>query len=405
VAGKKNDIVIVGGLRTPFGKCGGLLRDLDYYELAAISMRAVIRQANIPGDTVGEVFWGVGSSAACKDIHCPVAARQSLLKAGLPAETPSISFDMSGVSAMHAVKLAAMTIRAGEIDCAISGGAASFSREAWAIGGGPTDQLRLREEGENDLAAPAYADFNAVALDLDNLAFEYGIDRSELDEWAVRSHFNYGNARNAGKLKDEIIPTGIKAPGGESAVSNLDELYRPHASLEELSARSVLPGTRMITRGNTAQVADGSSAVLLMTRQKAIELGLVPLATVIANVSMAIGPDRPSEAQGYSILMILKKANLSVDDLEALEIDETSASFPIISLKMIGGGDNARLADLKDRTNVNGGALAMGNPDTAAGARVIMHLVHELRRRGGGYALGVTAGGLAQADACIIKVE
>ncbi|MCR4394867.1 MAG: hypothetical protein NUV31_10895, partial [Dehalococcoidales bacterium] len=126
---KNSDVVIVSALRTPFGRYGGSLRDFDYFDLGAIPMREVLKRVNVPPDTVDEVFWGVGDTSVCKDVYTPVAARQTLIKAGLPHETASISFDMACVSAMHAVKLAAMAMKAGEIDCAIAGGATSFSRE------------------------------------------------------------------------------------------------------------------------------------------------------------------------------------------------------------------------------------------------------------------------------------
>ncbi len=143
MANKNNDVVIVSALRTPFGRYCGSLRDIDYYDLGAIPMREVLKRVNVPGKTVGEVFWGVGDTSVCKDPYTPVAARQSLIKAGLPHETSSISFDMACVSAMHAVKLAAMTMKLGEIDCAIAGGATSFSREPLVVRGLRSNGFRL----------------------------------------------------------------------------------------------------------------------------------------------------------------------------------------------------------------------------------------------------------------------
>src|SRR3990170_7346917 len=174
-----NDVVIVSALRTPFGRYGGSLRDIDYYDLGAIPMREVLKRVNFNANNfVGEVFWGVGDTSPCKDPYTPVAARQSLIKAGLPHETPSISFDMACVSAMHAVKLAAMTIKLGEIDMAIAGGATSFSREPLVVRGLRFDGFRLGDvKMEDPLLGLGYKDFNPVSVDSDDVAFEYGISR------------------------------------------------------------------------------------------------------------------------------------------------------------------------------------------------------------------------------------
>lgn len=401
----KNDVVIVSALRTPFGKYGGALKDIDYYDLGAIPMKEVLKRVNASPQTVGEVFWGVGDTSPCKDPYTPVAARQSLIKAGLPHETPSISFDMACVSAMHAVKLAAMTIKLGEIDTAIAGGATSFSREPLVVRGLRFSGYRLGDvKMEDPLLALGYKDFNPVAVDSDNIAAEYGISRQEQDEWAVRSHANYGNAWKAGKFRDEIMPLSIPQEKGEPKVLDIDEQYRPDTTLEKLSRLKTVYGTRAITAGNAPGMNDGATAILLMRRSKAEELGLEPLATVVAQVSMAMNASRMPEGPGSAMQMVLKKANLSIDDIAVIEINEAFACVPLVSTRVVAGDDRQKLKELRGRTNVNGSAIAVGHPNTATGARVIMNLMYELRRRGGGYALGAICGGLAQAVATIIKV-
>ena len=150
---------------------------------------------------------------------------------------------------------------------------------------------------------------------------------------------------------------------------------------------------------------DGATAILLMTRQKAKELGLEALATVVAQVSIAINASRMPEGPGYAMQKVLKKADLSLDDMAVMEINEAFACVPLVSMKLVAGGDAKKLKSIRDRMNINGSAIAIGHPNTASGARIIMNLMYELRRRGGGYALGAICGGLAQADATIIKVE
>jgi len=401
-----NDVVIVSAVRTPFGRYGGSLRDIDYYELGAIPMREVLQRVNASPDIVDEVFWGVGDTSACKDPYTPVAARQSLIRAGLPHETPSISFDMACVSAMHAVKLAAMTMKAGEIETAIAGGATSFGQSPLVVRGLRFNGFRIGDvKMEDPLLALGYKDFNPVSVDSDNVAHEYGIDRQEQDEWALRSHVNYGNAWNAGKFKDEIMPLTIPQPKGEPKVLDIDEQYRADSSLERLASLKAVYNTRAITAGNAPGLNDGATAILVMTRQKAEELGLEPLATVVAQVSIAINASRMPEGPGYAMQKVLKKAALSLDDMAVMEINEAFACVPLVSTKLVAGDDNKKLKEIRDRMNINGSAIAIGHPNTASGARLIMNLMYELKRRGGGYALGAICGGLAQADATIIKVE
>lgn len=403
-----NDVVIVGAVRTPFGRYGGSLRDIDYYDLGAIPMVEVLKRVNIEprSGIVGEVFWGVGDTSPCKDPYTPVAARQSLIKAGLPPETVSISFDMACVSAMHAVKLAAMSMRLGEIDAAIAGGATSFSTEPILVRGLRFEGYRLGDvKMEDPLFALGYKDFNPVAVDTDNVANEYGISRQEQDEWALRSHINYGNAWKAGKFKDEIMTLTIPQKKGEPKVLDIDEQYRPDTSMERLSKLAAVYGTRAITAGNAPGMNDGATAILVMRRHKAEELGLECLATIITQVSIAINANRMPEGPGYAIQRILQKADMGLDDIAVMEINEAFAAVPLVSTKMLAKEDNQRLKEIRDKTNINGSAIAIGHPNTASGARIIMNLMYELRRRGGGYALGAICGGLAQADATIIKVE
>jgi acetyl-CoA C-acetyltransferase len=404
--GSDNDVVIVGAVRTPFGRYGGSLKDIDFYDLGALPMREVLKRANLSPDVVKGVFWGVGDTSPCKDPFTPVAARQSLIKAGLPHETPSISLDMACVSAMHAIKLAAMTIRLGEIDAAIAGGATSFSTEPLLVRGLRFHGYRIGDvRMEDPLLALGYKDFNPVAVDSDNVASEYGIGRQEQDEWALRSHTNYGSAWNAGKFKDEIMPLNIPQAQDETGVLDIDEQYRPNTTLERLSRLKTIYGTRAITPGNAPGMNDGATAILMMTRKRARELELKPLALVVAQVSMAMDASRMPEAPGYAIQRVLKMADLSLDDIAVMEINEAFACVPLVATKLMAGNNTRKLKQIRDRTNVNGSAIAVGHPNTASGARLVMNLMYELRRRGGGYAVAAICGGLAQGEATIIKVE
>jgi acetyl-CoA C-acetyltransferase len=400
------DVVIVGAVRTPFGRFGGSLANIDYYELGAIPMREVVKRTGVKPSDINEVFWGVGDTSACRDPYTPVAARQSLIRAGLPHETVSISFDMACVSAMHAIKLAAMEMAAGEIETAIAGGAASFGQSPLIVRGVRFNGFRMGDvKMEDPLLALGYKDFNPVSVDSDNVAYEYKFTRQDMDEWSARSHTNYGKAWEAGKFKDEMMPLPIPQPKGDPKMLDIDEQYRAGTTMEGLAKLKPIYNTRMITAGNAPGLNDGATAILMMTRGKAQQLGMKVLGTVVTSVSIAINASRMPEGPGLAMLKALKKANLKMDDMKIMEINEAFACVPLVSMMVAVDNDKAKYKALREKMNVNGSAIAIGHPNTASGARVVMNLMYELRRMGGGYAMGAICGGLAQADACIIKVE
>jgi acetyl-CoA C-acetyltransferase len=399
-------VVIVSAVRTPFGRFGGSLRDIDYYELGAIPMREVLKRVNAKPEIVDEVFWGVGDTSACRDPYTPVAGRQSLIRAGIPHETVSISFDMACVSAMNAVRLAALEMKAGEIEIALCGGATSFGQSPLVVRGVRFGGFRMGDvKMEDPLYALGYKDFNPVSVDSDNVAHEYGFTREDMDEWAFRSHQNYGNAWNAGKFKEEIMPLEIPQPKAEPKILDIDEQYRADTSMERLASLKTVYDTRAITAGNAPGLNDGATALLVMTRKKAEELGMEVLATVIDNVSVAINASRMPEGPGIAMKKVLKRADFTLDDMAVMEINEAFACVPLVSMMVAVDNDKSKYKALREKMNINGSAIAIGHPNTASGARLIMNLMYELRRRGGGYAMGAICGGLAQANACIIKVE
>ncbi|RLB16917.1 MAG: thiolase family protein [Deltaproteobacteria bacterium] len=399
------DIVIVSAVRTPFGRFCGSLKEYDYFELGALPMKEVLSRVNVPGDQVDEVYWGVGDTSVCKDVYTPVAARQTLIKAGLPPETPSVAIDKACVSAMSAVHYGCRAMIAGEIQCAIGGGATSFSQEPLIVRGLRWKGFRLGDvKMEDPLFALGYKDFNPVSVDTDNVAIEYGISREEQDEWALRSHQNYGQAWEAGKFKEEMMTLEILQKKGEPIVLNIDEQYRKDTTMEKLAKLPGIYGCKGVTAGNAPGLNDGATAILFMTKPKADQLGLKPLAEIVSMASIAISPHRMPEGPAYAAMKALDLAGLSLDNISVMEINEAFAAVPLVSTLLMVEKDKEKAKALRKKTNINGSAIAIGHPNTASGARIIMNLMYELRRRGGGYALGAICGGLAQADACIIKV-
>lgn len=400
------EIVIVSAARTPFGRYGGSLKDYSPVDLGAIVMREVIDRVNYTGQ-VDDVFWGVGDTASFKDVYTPVIARQTLLKAGLAPETSSLSLDKACVSATTAIRLGLQAILAGEADVVIAGGVTTFSQM-------PLIVRNLRFAGhrigpvvmEDPLFELGYKDFAPVAADAGNVALLHGVSRQEQDEWAVRSHLLYGQAYNAGKFQEEMIP--VRVPSKQKGVDGLleiDEQYRPDVSLEKLAKLSTVYGSPTCTAGNAPGLNDGATAVLLMSKSKAQSLGLPVLATVVTTVSIALEPHLLVEAPAVAIKAALTKSGLKLDDMKLLEINEAFAAVTLVSSKILADGDQGKLRELRDRLNVNGGAIAIGHANTASGARLVMTMAHELRRRGGGYGAVAICGGLAQGDAIIVRVD
>lgn len=399
------DIVIVSAARTPFGRYCGSLKEYDYFDLGAMPIKEVLSRVKVSGKEVDEVYWGVGDTSVCKDVYTPVAARQTLLKAGLPAETPSVAIDKACVSAMSAVHYGCRAMAAGEIKSAIGGGATSFSQEPLIVRGLRWQGFRIGDvKMEDPLYALGYKDFNPVSVDTDNVAIEYGISREEQDEWALRSHQNYGQAWKAGKFKNEMMIIEIPQKKGDPIMLNIDEQYRPDASMEKLAKLPGIYGCKGVTAGNAPGLNDGATAILFMTKSKAIELGLEPLAEIVSMSSIAINASRMPEGPAFAARKALDSADLNLEDIAVMEINEAFAAVPLVSTLLLADGDKKKIRAIREKTNINGSAIAIGHPNTASGARLIMNLMYELRDQGGGFALGAICGGLAQADACIIKV-
>lgn len=405
----KKDLVIVSAVRTPFGRFGGSLKDWDCIDLSAIIMKEAVNRAGVEPGIVGEVFWGVGDTASSKDVYTPVIARQALLKAGMPPDTPSCSFDKACVSGISAIQLGIRAIKSGDANVIMAGGVTTFSKMPLLLRNMRWDGNRLGStELEDPLFALGYKDYNPVAVDAGEVALENGVTREEQDEWAIRSHQCYGQAHQVGKFKEEMLPLTIERKIGKKVTIftlDIDEQYRPQISMESLERLKTIYGSPTVTAGNSPGLNDGAAAMLVTTRQKAEDLGLTPMAKIEAVVSTAMDARLLAIGPSKAMQMALQKANLSVDDISLFEINEAFAAVTLTSSKILANNDIAKWDEIKKKLNVNGGAIAIGHANTCSGTRIVMNLIHELRRRGGGYGIASICGGLAQADACIIKVD
>ena len=207
-----------------------------------------------------------------------------------------------------------------------------------------------------------------------------------------------------GHPPNEIIPMEIPQKRGDPISLKIDEQYRANTTMERLSKLKAIFGTKSITAGNAPGLNDGSTAILVMSKDKADELGLEILGTIVGMTSLAIKPDRMPEGPGLAVKKVLQMADLSIDDIKVMEINEAFAAVPLVSIEVLCDRDKSKIKKVQEKSNINGSAIAIGHPNTASGARIIMNLLYELRRQGGGYAMGAICGGLAQADACLIRV-
>jgi len=395
------EVVIVSAARTPFGKFGGLLKDFSAIDLGTKAVKAVIKKINFEPALVDEVYMGVAVLAGTAS----VAARQVLISSGLPAQTPSLTIDRACCSSMTCVGLAMRNIRDGEINTAIAGGMEAMS-QAPLIARGIRWGVRL---GGVMLEEPLFLRNPILNIPLSvgaaEVALQYGVGREEQDRWALRSHQNYYAAFEAGKFSDEIEPIEISPPGGTITFMDRDESPRSDTSIEKLRALPTVYGSKTVTAGNAPGLNDGASAFVLMSKEQQKNLGLKPWATLLAYVNIAGDPLASPYLPALSIRKALEEIGRKLVDLKRIEINEAFAATPLVSTKVLSDGDEKMLEYLRSITNVNGGAVAIGHPTGASGGRIIMTLMYELHRLGGGLGAASICGGYGQSDAVILQVE
>ncbi|HQA07495.1 MAG TPA: thiolase family protein [Syntrophomonadaceae bacterium] len=402
-----NDYVIISGVRTPFGRFGGSLKDVNVIDLGAEVMKEAIKRAGLTPEQIDEVWWGCGDTSNTDDVFTPVVGRQSLLEAGLPPETPCCTFDKACVSGSSAILYAIRALKAGDAQIVLCGGATHFSSVPYLLRdirfkGSKIGALKLFDP----LSPLGYVRYNPVSVDSGEVAVEYGISREEQDQWALRSHQKYGEAWKAGKFKEEIKPWELKQKDGSVKLLDIDEQYRPETTLEKLAKLpTIFNNVGGITAGNAPGLNDGAVAMVVTTRKKAEELGVKPLATVVNAVTTGANPRKLPIAPAVAIKKCLSEVNMTIDDMDIVEINEAFACVPLVSAKILADMDETKYQQIKEKMNVNGSAISTGHANCASGARIVLTMIHELKRRGGGYGVMGICGGLTQGDSILIKVE
>ena len=400
-----DDVVIVSGLRTPFGKFGGILKEYPTIDLGVAVIKETLHKNGLEGKEIDEVVVGHCTQCELKAL-APVVARQVLLKAGLPSEVVSTTVERACCSSMNALQIAHRNILSGNADVVLVVGMENMSRIPFVF-----RDLRWGTRVGNALLSDDLfgmlpgLDYPPVALDVGEVALEYDIDRESQDRWAYNSQMKYQKALREGKFKDEIMPLEIKVKKKGVVVFDQDEFPRADVTMESLGKLPTVYGSKTVTAGNAPGLDAGAAALLVMRRSRAESMGLKPLARVLHVQSVATDAKYMASEPGLAIMKALQRTKLSVNDIKLIEINEAFAAVPMISLKIMADGDDAKFKDLSEITNVNGGAVAIGHPVGTSGARIVMTLMHELRRRGGGIGAAGICGGLGQADATILDAE
>ncbi len=406
------EVVCVSACRTPYGRFGGGLASFDAPELGALAIKECLRRVSpkVKAEDIDYVIMGQVVPAGCGQ----VPSRQASILAGLPEWVPSITVNKVCSSGIKTVDLGVQMIKMGRADIIIAGGQESMSNCPFSLPG-------MRWGARMGLTTVPSVDLMVydglwdafynrhMAIHGSETADEFGFTREDQDEWALQSQKAAGEAIKAGRLDDEIFPVEVRQ-GKKVVVVDKDEFPRPDTTLEALaklppvfnhkSAVTGQPGS--VTAGNAPGVNDGGDVCMIMSRETADRLGLKPLFSIVDYAEVSQPTKDIATVPGLSIKKVLEQNDLTVNDVKIIEINEAFAAVALISARSILGLSKE---EMKEKVNVNGSAIAYGHPIGATGARILMTLGYELRRRGGGLGVCGICSGHAQGDAMLIKVE
>ncbi|MFW0793682.1 acetyl-CoA C-acetyltransferase [Gordonia sp. CPCC 205515] len=389
--------VIVGGARTPLGRLLGGLKDLSGSDLGAIAIRGAFEKADVSPDAVEYVIMGQVLTAGAGQMP----ARQAAIAAGIGWDVPALSINKVCLSGIGAIALADQLIRAGEFDVIVAGGQESMSQAPHLLERSRTGykygDVTLRDHMAFDGLHDIFTDQPMGALtEQRNADEDQRISRADQDAFAAASHQNAARAWKDGLFADEVVPVTIPQRHGEPIVVDTDEGVRGDTTVDSLSRlRPAFAADGTITAGTASQISDGAAAVVVMSKAKAVELGLEWIAEIGAHGVVA-GPDSTLQSQpANAIVRACERDGIDPKDLDLVEINEAFAAVGIASTRELGIDP--------DKVNVNGGAIAIGHPLGMSGARIVLHLILELQRRGGGVGAAALCGGTGQGDALILR--
>ncbi|MBE6081816.1 MAG: acetyl-CoA C-acetyltransferase [Tissierellaceae bacterium] len=389
------EIVIASGVRTPVGTFGGAFKDVSAVELGKVVVEEAIKRANIKPDMIDEVIFGNVLQAGLGQN----VARQVAIHAGIPVEVPSYTVNKVCGSGLKTVALAAQAILAGDADIIVAGGTENMSQAPYLLkkarwgmrmGNGVIEDYMIHD-GLWDIFGDTH-----MGITAENVAEKWGITREEQDQFSLRSQQRSEAAIKSGRFKDEIIPVSVPQRKGDPKIVDTDEHPRFGSTIEGM--RKLKPAFKKdgtVTAGNASGINDGAAALVIMSKEKADELGIKPIATILSYASAGVEPSIMGTGPIPATRKALKKINMKVEDMDLVEANEAFAAQSLAVVKEL-GLDPAK-------TNVNGGAIALGHPIGASGARILVTLLYEMMKRDSKLGLATLCIGGGQGIAMVVK--
>ena len=388
------EVVIASAVRTPVGSFNGALSGVTPAEMGAVVIREAVKRAGIRPEQVDEVYMGCILQAG----HGMGVARQASIKAGIPVEVPATTINIICGSGLRSVSLAAQTIMTGDNDIVIAGGTESMSQAAYVVKHSRWGHKMGHGEFVDSMIMDALTDvFNNyhMGVTAENVAEQWNISREEQDAFAAKSQNKAEQAKKEGKFKDEIVPVEIKTKKG-TVLFQEDEYIKEGITAESLAKlKAAFKKDGTVTAGNASGINDGAVAIVVMSREKADELGITPLATIVSYATTGVDPTIMGIGPVSASQKALQKAGLAVEDIDLFEANEAFAAQAIAVAK------DLNLED--DKVNVNGGAIAIGHPVGASGARILVTLLHEMKRRNAKRGLATLCIGGGMGTALIVE--
>ncbi|MCI5535413.1 MAG: acetyl-CoA C-acetyltransferase [Lentihominibacter sp.] len=389
------DVVIVSAARTPIGSFGGALKSVPTRTLGAIAVKEAIKRAGIKAEDIDEVVLGcVLQGALGQNV-----ARQIAMDAGIPKEVPAMTLNKVCGSGLRAISLAAQMIKAGDADIVVAGGAENMSMAAYAVPsarwGARMNNTKMVDMMVNDGLWDAFNDYH-MGITAENVAEQWGLTREDLDAFSVASQEKAEAAIKAGKFKDEIVPVEIPQRKGDPIIFDTDEHPKFGSTMEKVGKlKPAFKKDGIVTAANASGINDAGAAVIVMSKEKADELGLTPMCTIKSYASAGVDPSIMGIGPVPSSQKALEKAGLTIDDIDLIEANEAFAAQSLAVGKDL-GIDPAKL-------NVNGGAIALGHPIGASGCRILITLIHEMAKRDAKTGLATLCIGGGQGTAIVVE--
>lgn len=389
------EVVIVSAARTPIGSFGGSLKGVPTRQLGAIAIKAAVERAGIKPEQVEEVIMGcVLQGGLGQNV-----SRQMSLDAGIPTEVPTMTINKVCGSGLRAVELAAQIIKAGDADIVVAGGAENMSATAYAMPaarwGARMNNTQMVDMMVNDGLWDAFNGYH-MGITAENVAEQWGITREELDEFSVISQQRAEAAIKEGKFKDEIVPVEIPQRKGDPIVFDTDEYPKFGASIEKMAKlKPAFKKDGMVTAANASGINDAGAALVVMSKEKADELGIKPMCTIKSYASGGVDPSIMGVGPVPASKKALEKAGLTIEDMDLVEANEAFAAQSLAVRKDLGLDP--------EKTNVNGGAIALGHPIGASGARILISLIYEMQKRDSKYGLATLCIGGGMGTSVIVE--